>query len=107
MPQDPPPVTRIGSTNGQASWGSPKHARRSSTPLPRRVRQASLSKELRSEPPAEQVEATVPAPAPDRAPGPVGATIGAFQRQSRRLHGAERTPPQEATYPTPPDTSQS
>ncbi|MFE2410779.1 nitrate- and nitrite sensing domain-containing protein [Kitasatospora sp. NPDC059408] len=94
-------------------------------PLPQRIRQASLAAELRvPPPPGEQTEPQRPAPAAPVADGqpaggpfqrPVrrsGATIGAFQRQSRaaRAQGLQggsqdsgETPlPRTATPPVPP-----
>lgn len=55
---------------------------RATSPLPKRVRQASLTAELRRPPgrPAED-DAPQPHPAPRRS----GAALGAFQRQSRRV----------------------
>ncbi|WP_063889700.1 nitrate- and nitrite sensing domain-containing protein [Streptomyces rubellomurinus] len=58
-------------------------------PLPQRVRQASLAAELRV-PPATQQWVDEPAPAEAPPQHPVrrsGATIGAFQRQSRAARG--------------------
>ncbi|MGA5817565.1 nitrate- and nitrite sensing domain-containing protein [Kitasatospora sp. NPDC094028] len=58
-------------------------------PLPQRVRQASLAAELRV-PPATQQWVDAPAPAEVPPQHPVrrsGATIGAFQRQSRAARG--------------------
>ncbi|MFI9321680.1 nitrate- and nitrite sensing domain-containing protein [Kitasatospora aureofaciens] len=87
-------------------------------PLPQRVRQASLAAELRVPPPARQqwVEPTAgqPAAGPSHQPVPPGngrpvrrsgATIGAFQRQSRAARaqdGVEHPLPASATPPAPP-----
>ncbi|MFF3286104.1 nitrate- and nitrite sensing domain-containing protein [Streptomyces sp. NPDC003023] len=76
------------------------------TPLPRRVRQASLADELRVDP------ATRPAPArPPRwqddpllrpVPRRAGATIGAFQRRSRAARSTGAPPaPTDPTAPRP------
>ncbi|NJQ02249.1 sensor histidine kinase [Streptomyces zingiberis] len=76
------------------------------TPLPRRVRQASLTPELRREPRPASGERDVSGP--ERAPEPArsGAAVGAFQRQSRttRTPDTDRpahqgTPPAEASTP--------
>ncbi|MFJ9560128.1 nitrate- and nitrite sensing domain-containing protein [Streptomyces fuscichromogenes] len=59
-------------------------------PLPQRVRQASLAPELQNaEEPVEPGEPDLWT-FPDR-PGRSGATIGAFQRQSRRARGGDDT----------------
>ncbi|MFH9348980.1 nitrate- and nitrite sensing domain-containing protein [Kitasatospora sp. NPDC017646] len=87
-------------------------------PLPQRVRQASLAAELRVPPPARQQwvdpVAQQPAGGPAQQPGqpgtgrPVrrsGATIGAFQRQSRAARAqdsGEHPLPAPATPPAPP-----
>ena len=102
-------------------------------PLPQRVRQASLAAELRVPPPARQqwVDPNAGQPAggqpvggpfhrldqpdrpdqPDRSGRPVrrsGATIGAFQRQSRAARaqdsGEHPLPRAAATPPAPPST---
>ncbi|MCW8384648.1 nitrate- and nitrite sensing domain-containing protein [Streptomyces justiciae] len=80
-------------------------------PLPRRVRQASLVDELRSPDAAargrtDDVRAWTPRPTPSRS----GATIGAFQRQSRMARrsslttghdqGSDGTPPSGTRFPT-------
>ncbi|MFJ5073259.1 nitrate- and nitrite sensing domain-containing protein [Streptomyces sp. NPDC088553] len=82
------------------------------SPLPRRVRQASLVEELRVAP------APAPAPAAGPAPGPTtsapaqrraGATIGAFQRRSRAARTTAEGPaapePTAPTHPTGEDRS--
>ncbi|MGW3043508.1 nitrate- and nitrite sensing domain-containing protein [Kitasatospora sp. NPDC001159] len=91
-------------------------------PLPQRVRQASLAAELRVPPPARQewVEPAAEQPAggpfhrpdqPGRPERPVrrsGATIGAFQRQSRAARaqdsGQHPLPRATVTPPAPPST---
>ncbi|MCT9076510.1 sensor histidine kinase [Streptomyces fulvoviolaceus] len=81
-------------------------------PLPRRVRQASLATELREPPPAyTEAPRTGPAgdrPLPRRTGARSGATVGAFQRQSRtarlRPDGAPRTdhrPDHQPIHPAP------
>lgn len=77
------PSARPPQAPAQASNGS-------QNPLPRRVRQASLVTELREPPsyPAAEQPRTGPAgasapPLPRRKGGRSGATVGAFQRQSR------------------------
>ncbi|MEV6172669.1 nitrate- and nitrite sensing domain-containing protein [Streptomyces sp. NPDC051954] len=76
----------------------------STGPLPRRVRQASLASELRRPPPAYPDEpSTDPAgaqPLPRRTGARSGATVAAFQRQSRtaRLRPA---PDQQPNHPAP------
>ncbi|MFF2073902.1 nitrate- and nitrite sensing domain-containing protein [Kitasatospora sp. NPDC058162] len=92
-------------------------------PLPQRVRQASLAAELRVPPPTRQewVDPAAGQPAgapphqadrveqPERAERPVrrsGATIGAFQRQSRAARAqdsGEHPLPARPTTPAPPD----
>ncbi|WP_210591316.1 nitrate- and nitrite sensing domain-containing protein [Streptomyces sp. GESEQ-35] len=74
----------------------------STGPLPRRVRQASLASELRQPPPAyPDAPGTDPAeaqrPLPRRTGARSGATVGAFQRQSRtaRLRPAPDHQPDE------------
>ncbi|MFD5537497.1 nitrate- and nitrite sensing domain-containing protein [Streptomyces sp. NPDC127079] len=72
----------------QASESDPVASASNPTPLPRRVRQASLAAELRNSPPAYAAvpgkEAPQPQPLPRRtAQRRSGATISAFQRQSR------------------------
>ncbi|GGL92068.1 histidine kinase [Streptomyces fumigatiscleroticus] len=70
-------------------------------PLPRRTRQASLVAELRVPAPSN-----TPAPeGPSGAPTRSGATIGAFQRQSRRNRAAGPRPSAPGTdQPEPPTT---
>ncbi|MCC5035814.1 nitrate- and nitrite sensing domain-containing protein [Streptomyces sp. WAC 00631] len=76
-------------------------------PLPRRVRQASLTPELRNPPrrPGTDEDASPHAhPAPERS----GATVGAFQRQSRitRGPGSEQDiPPADVSTPQPGGTA--
>ena len=74
-------------------------------PLPRRVRQANLVAELRETrdggagaPPQDDPEPRPAASAPDRS----AATVGAFQRQSRRARlAADGEPPSSFTRPSP------
>ncbi|WP_240676965.1 sensor histidine kinase [Actinacidiphila soli] len=78
-------------TEPDAAGGGP-------VPLPKRVRQAGLAPELR-EPDADrapEAEEFTPHPEPRRS----GATIGAFQRQSRRA----RTPTDALPHPSSPST---
>jgi hypothetical protein len=78
-------------TEPDAAGGGPE-------PLPERVRQAGLAPELR-EPDADrapEAEEFTPHPEPRRS----GATIGAFQRQSRRA----RTPTDALPHPSSPST---
>jgi hypothetical protein len=65
-------------------------------PLPRRTRQASLVAELRA--PAPQDSPAAPAPARS------GATIGAFQRQSRKNRAAGARPSAPGTDQSEPPT---
>lgn len=67
------------------------------TPLPRRVRQASLAEQLRTIPPPDS-PAAEPAsqPAPSRR---AGATIAAFQRQSRLRRESRREPSASPSNP--------
>ncbi|MDX2543879.1 nitrate- and nitrite sensing domain-containing protein [Streptomyces sp. WI04-05B] len=89
--------------SAQASSASPN-------PLPRRVRQASLAAELREAPPSYDTEpahtgpATGAQPLPRRTGARAGATVGAFQRQSRaaRLRpDADQQPGHQPTNPSP------
>ncbi|WP_327695080.1 sensor histidine kinase [Streptomyces sp. NBC_00459] len=82
----------------------------SQNPLPRRVRQASLASELREAPPSYDTElpragsGTSAQPLPRRTGARSGATVGAFQRQSRaaRLRpDAEHQPSHQPTNPSP------
>ncbi|KPI01152.1 putative sensor with HAMP domain containing protein [Actinobacteria bacterium OK074] len=82
-PSSPSP----SSYNAAPPRPAPSRPAPSQDPLPRRVRQASLVAELRDPPPAY---AEGPRPAPGAEPLPrrneprrAGATVGAFQRQSR------------------------
>ena len=74
-------------------------------PLPKRVRLANLAAELREQPPpAEQEQDSGAAASEQDAPPPwstrSGATIGAFQRQSRIARGAAQDE-DFTTQPTP------
>ncbi|MEU6230483.1 nitrate- and nitrite sensing domain-containing protein [Streptomyces sp. NPDC047042] len=72
-------------------------------PLPRRVRQASLVNELREVPSAAPAAGAQP-PLPRRSGARSGATVGAFQRQSRaaRLRSdGDRQSTQQPTHPSP------
>ncbi|MGW0581451.1 ATP-binding protein, partial [Streptomyces sp. NPDC002920] len=83
----------------------PAASKLGSGPLPRRVRQASLAAELRHPPPVyaegPSVETSETPPLPRRTePRRSGATVGAFQRQSRMARfgrGSDQQPP----YPSP------
>ncbi|MFI6206249.1 nitrate- and nitrite sensing domain-containing protein [Streptomyces sp. NPDC051041] len=66
-------------------------------PLPRRTRQASLVAELRAPVPPDPTAA----PAPPGAPARSGATIGAFQRQSRKNRAGARPPAPGTDQPEP------
>ncbi|MFE6865057.1 nitrate- and nitrite sensing domain-containing protein [Kitasatospora sp. NPDC057692] len=83
-------------------------------PLPQRVRQASLAAELRDPPPPRAPRPARPGADPaaagpfQRAPRRSGATVGAFQRQSRAARGQggadpAATGPAEPTGPAGPD----
>ncbi|MFI2424515.1 nitrate- and nitrite sensing domain-containing protein [Streptomyces sp. NPDC018955] len=69
-------------------------------PLPRRTRQASLVAELRAPAPQDSPAA----PAPPGAPARSGATIGAFQRQSRKNRAAGARASAPGTDQTEPPT---
>ncbi|MFH8802075.1 nitrate- and nitrite sensing domain-containing protein [Streptomyces sp. NPDC017936] len=70
-------------------------------PLPRRTRQASLVDELRAPAPQDAPASQGPSSAPARS----GATIGAFQRQSRKHRAAGARPSAPGTdQPEPPTT---
>ncbi|MFF6813394.1 nitrate- and nitrite sensing domain-containing protein [Streptomyces sp. NPDC012403] len=69
-------------------------------PLPRRTRQASLVAELRAPAPQDSPAAQAPPGAPARS----GATIGAFQRQSRKNRAAGARPSAPGTDQTEPPT---
>ncbi|MGY1500621.1 nitrate- and nitrite sensing domain-containing protein [Streptomyces sp. QTS52] len=82
----------------------------SQNPLPRRVRQASLATELREAPPPYATEpphtgpGTGAQPLPRRTGARSGATVGAFQRQSKaaRLRpDADQQPGHPPTHPAP------
>ncbi|GAA3912992.1 hypothetical protein GCM10023084_76130 [Streptomyces lacrimifluminis] len=82
----------------------------SQNPLPRRVRQASLATELREAPPSYDTEPQGSGPSASAQPLPrrggtrSGATVGAFQRQSRaaRLRpDADHQPSSQPTNPSP------
>ena len=75
-------------------------------PLPRRVRQASLANELREAPPSYATEPprTAAQPLPRRTGSRSGATVGAFQRQSRAARNrpdADQQPTHQPTSPSP------
>ncbi|MFC9842606.1 nitrate- and nitrite sensing domain-containing protein [Streptomyces sp. NPDC060223] len=81
--------------------------RQANDPLPRRVRQASLATELRQPPPARpEASYTDPAdaqplpPLPRRNGARPGATVGAFQRQSRAAR-LRHTPDHQPDDPAP------
>ncbi|MFF9764344.1 MULTISPECIES: sensor histidine kinase [Streptomyces] len=69
-------------------------------PLPRRTRQASLVAELRAPAPHDPPVS----PAPSSAPARSGATIGAFQRQSRKNRAAGARPSAPGTDQSEPPT---
>ncbi|WP_051722762.1 nitrate- and nitrite sensing domain-containing protein [Streptomyces albus] len=77
------------------------------SPLPRRVRQASLTPELRNPPRrtgTDEDASPHPHPAPERS----GATVGAFQRQSRIIRGPaseQDIPPADVSTPQPGGTA--
>ncbi|MEH0423581.1 sensor histidine kinase [Streptomyces sp. B21-083] len=76
----------------------------SSAPLPRRVRQASLATELREAPPSYDTEPGTAQPLPRRTGARSGATVGAFQRQSKaaRLRpDADHQPSHQPPNPSP------
>ncbi|MER6633171.1 nitrate- and nitrite sensing domain-containing protein [Streptomyces sp. NPDC000987] len=81
---------------------APPDAQAGPAPLPRRTRQASLVAELRvptpQEPPASQ--------APPTAPARSGATIGAFQRQSRKNRAAGARPSEPGADQPDPSTTE-
>lgn len=80
----------------------------SQNPLPRRVRQASLATELREAPPSYGTEprrtgpGTGAQPLPRRTGTRSGATVGAFQRQSRAARLRPDTDHQPSHQPTNP-----
>ncbi|MDO0924221.1 nitrate- and nitrite sensing domain-containing protein [Streptomyces sp. TG1A-8] len=81
---------------------APANPRTGPAPLPRRTRQASLAAELRA-PDAQDA----PAPqAPPGAPTRSGATIGAFQRQSRKNRAADARPSTPSTDQSEPLTTE-
>lgn len=89
----------------QASDRDPVAAASNPAPLPRRVRQANLAAELRNSPPAYPAvpgeEATWPQPLPRRTgQRRSGATIAAFQRQSRIARFGSGSD-QQSTHPSP------
>ncbi|MFD7687657.1 nitrate- and nitrite sensing domain-containing protein [Streptomyces sp. NPDC059781] len=69
-------------------------------PLPRRTRQASLVAELRAPAPQDPPVSQAPSSAPARS----GATIGAFQRQSRKNRAAGARPSAPGTDQSEPPT---
>ena len=96
------PPARPGQAPAQASNGS-------QNPLPRRVRQASLVTELREPPPSYPAAepprtgpAAAQAPLPRRTGSRSGATVGAFQRQSRASRLRPDTGGQTDHQPTHP-----
>ena len=84
----PEPAPRRGDERdgGTAADGPSATGDGAPAPLPRRVRQASLAPELRRPPRRAAAQAAAPPASPERS----GATLGAFQRQSRRMHGPRR-----------------
>ncbi|MFE9427320.1 nitrate- and nitrite sensing domain-containing protein [Kitasatospora sp. NPDC006697] len=105
-PLEPVPAPRPS----WATRGADDHERTvesAETPLPQRVRQASLAAELRTPPPAS---AGVEETAPTRVRS--GATIGAFQRRSRAARFGEQTGeptpfPTTTVFPAPTTEDQS
>ncbi|NEA61494.1 nitrate- and nitrite sensing domain-containing protein [Streptomyces sp. SID12488] len=98
------PPARPTPTPSQASAPAPTA---SQNPLPRRVRQASLVTELREAPPSYDTEPqrTGPSaaqPLPRRTGARSGATVGAFQRQSRAARLRPDADPQPSRRPTSP-----
>ncbi|MEU6541593.1 nitrate- and nitrite sensing domain-containing protein [Streptomyces sp. NPDC047000] len=82
---------------------APADPQTGSVPLPRRTRQASLVAELRA--PAPEDPGASP-PAPPGAPARSGATIGAFQRQSRKNRAAGARPSEPGTGAPEPLTTE-
>ncbi|MFF5158037.1 nitrate- and nitrite sensing domain-containing protein [Streptomyces sp. NPDC000348] len=78
----------------------PPDPRTGPAPLPRRTRQASLVAELRAPAPQEPPAS----PAPSSAPARSGATVGAFQRQSRKNRGVGARPSAPSTDQSEPST---
>ncbi|MDX3454658.1 nitrate- and nitrite sensing domain-containing protein [Streptomyces sp. ME02-8801-2C] len=110
-----PPVTSPATSPGRPQSrtqapGSAQVAATNPNPLPRRVRQASLVNELREvpsaapAPPAAPSHAGAQPPLPRRSGARSGATVGAFQRQSKaaRLRSdGDRQSTQQPTHPSP------
>ncbi|MFI1353183.1 nitrate- and nitrite sensing domain-containing protein [Streptomyces sp. NPDC020898] len=95
---------------GPSAHAEPQVPVSSPEPLPRRVRQASLASELREPPPSYasgEAPRTGPGaaqPLPRRKGARSGATVGAFQRQSKaaRLRpDAGHQPDHQPTHPSP------
>ncbi|MEV0161880.1 sensor histidine kinase [Nonomuraea fuscirosea] len=100
----------VGGAGSPAPASAPAAAPAGRPPLPQRVRQASLAAELR--PPAGAAQngrAAREQPSRDQPDRPVrsGATIGAFQRQSRKRRTGDDAAgdrPSESPDPSPPTT---
>ncbi|UBU18157.1 sensor histidine kinase [Nonomuraea gerenzanensis] len=86
----------LAQVTAPAGTREPDDEPRGRAPLPQRVRQASLAPELRVPAEAEETPGQDTGPLRDQ-PRRSGATIGAFQRQSRRRRTGDDA------YPTPPD----
>ncbi|MDQ0810024.1 hypothetical protein QFZ63_001738 [Streptomyces sp. B3I7] len=98
----PGPETAPGAEAAPEAESAPPAPQSEPTPLPRRTRQASLMAELRTPAPPD-----TPAPqAPPGAPARSGATIAAFQRQSRRNRADGTWPPAPSTDQSEPPTTE-